>query len=282
MIGYGVARIDLLQSTMVRVFEAELDIPVIWGRSNVSRPPRPFARFDLISGPTRIQVAHEVRVITTESAYILDVPALPVSGSDYLIRANGVPYRHTSPVGETATTLRDSLIGLVNADREPATATVESALQLRVSESFPGSLPYFGVGGLLGQSIAGDSVQQCAKVHHARSEVTFGVQIFGQTNAVGTARSAGDLIAMVSMILDLDRSRLVFADQRITVNDIAGPTDISDLEGGGASNESRQTMDFAATITSMYAEVVPVIETVEAELVVGSTVVPIDITTPAP
>lgn len=278
VIGYGVTRIDLLQALVVDVFEEELAIPIIWGRSDLPREKRPFARFDLLSGPTRIQVKHEWDIVTTESDRIVDIP-VPTEGIDYLMRVNGVPLRHVAVSGETQATMRDAFIVLVNGDREPATATIESATQLRVTELLPGSLPYFDIDGQLSQAVADDSVQQCVKVHFARSEVTFTMQLVGEDNAVGTDRSAGDLIGMVSLILDLDRTLLKLNDERITMNDIAGPTDISDLEGGGAKSESRHTMDFAATITSMYSEVVPTIETVEGSVVVGSNTVPLDVTT---
>ncbi len=277
MIGYGVVRIDLLQRTMVDIFGAELGIPITWGMSDISREPRPFGRFEILSGPSRIQVNHEWQILNTESDYFVDIPP-PVAGADYLMRVNGVPLRHTAVVGETQLSMRDAFIALVNGDREPATATDESSTQVRVTELVPGSLPYLDVDGQLLASVAGDSVQQCAKVHYARSELTFTLQIYGEDNRVGTARSAGDLMGMVPMILDLDRTRLVLQDQRITLNDIAGPTDISELDSGGASYESRHTIDLAATITSMYSEVIPVIETVEASVVVDSTVIPIDVT----
>ena len=101
MIGYGVTRIDLLQRTAVEIFGSELGISVIWGQSNSPRMPRPFARLELLSGPTRAQVKHETRVITTESDYIIDVPTPPTAGTEQLIRVNGVPLRHTSADGET-------------------------------------------------------------------------------------------------------------------------------------------------------------------------------------
>lgn len=280
MIGYGVVRIDLLQRTMVDIFETELGIPVSWGRSNLSREQRPLAVFELLSGPSRIQVRHESEMVVTESDYIVDVP-VPVAGLDYTIRVNGVPNRHTAVPGETQESLRDALIALVSGDREPATASVESATQLRVTETEPGSLPYLSVEGGLQAAVAGDSVQQCAKVHYARSELTYSMEIIGEDNRVGTARSAGDLVGMVPLILDLERVRLKLSDQRITLNDIAGPTDISALEGGGASHESRQTMDLAATLTSMYSEVIPTIEAVEGSVVVDSTEIPIDVQAPA-
>ena len=84
------------------------------------------------------------------------------------------------------------------------------------------------------------------------------------------------MMSMVPLILDFDSTVDALEDQRITLQDIAGPTDISDLEGGGAKHESRSTMDFVTTITSMYSEPASPIETVEGSLVVDSRTATID------
>jgi len=271
MIG-PVVRIDLLQRTLVSVFAAELGIPVIFGKSNLPRPPRPYGRIDLTSGPSRRTIGHDRTRSVTESAYLLDVPATPTVGSTALVRVNGVPLWRTVPAGETQTTLRDAMVVLVNGDREPATAEAASATQIRVTEAEPGSL--ISLVSSFPANVDAGSTQSCVELLHAVHSCTLDFQIYGADNRIGTDRAAGDLMGKVQAILDLRRTLREFEDQRLTVNTSTEPTDLGDLEDGGAIFESRYTIGLQAWITSMYSEVIDTIETVEGELQINGTDVP--------
>jgi len=272
---YPPVRLDIMQRVMVEIFSEELQIPVVWGKSNMPRVPRPYMRLTLLSGPTRIQIRHEQTPIDTRSSYIMNVP-VPNDGDVWRWRVNGVPFQHVSPAGESQTDLMTAIAQATNADREPVSAAGIALGQLVFSETDPSSLvALWGEAPLtLEQDPA--ATDGCALLHNSRSEVTFGMQIMGADNRTGTARSAGELISMVPLTIDLDRVQNRLLDERITLNDISGASDISDVEDGGAENESRYTMDFAADITSMYAEPISSIETVEGEIVVGSRTVPFE------
>lgn len=273
MIG-PVVRIDLLQRTLVAILGTELGIPIIFGKSNLPRPPRPYGRLDLTSGPSRRTISHDRVTKTTNSDYLLDVPAAPIDGDVVLMRVNGVPLRHAITAVETQTSLRDALIVLVGGDREPATASIESATQLRVTEAEPGSLVFLEA--TIPVSVAPDSTTACIELLHAVHECTLDFEIYGADNKVGTDGAAADLMGKVQLILDLRRTLAALDDQRFTVNTITEPTDLGDLEGGGAVFESRYTIGLGADITSMYAEVIDVIDTAEGIIDISGTQVPFD------
>lgn len=266
MIPYPVVRIDLLQSTVKSILEEQLGIPIGWGQSDFTRLPRPFGRLDIISGPSRFGVRHEWEFLCPESDFLVDVPS-PAIGSEHLVRVNGVPLRHTA-TDTSSVTLRDALIALINADLEPATAVDTSPTQFRITETAPGSIIDVQVSSLLSVSPDPGSTQIPVRSHRDRSEVTIGFQVFADTNKVSIG--AAQIMSRVPLILDLDSTLDILSDQRITLQDIAGPTDLTDLEGGGAKHESRSSMDFLATITSLFSEPASIIETVEGQLVVGS------------
>lgn len=283
-----VVRIDLLQRTLKTIFEAELGIPFIWGKSNNPRRPRPFGRLDLISGPAQLQsVEHDRTTVSVPSSVLVNVPAAPVEGTVWLARVNGVPLRHTSPAGETQTSLRDALIALVNSDREPATAASTTAGQFRVSESVEGGLYNLHVAPSLAGFATGPNVLEVvedpgASVHlgelvHAVSEATLLLEIVGADNRVGTDGSAGDIMGKVPMALNLRRTQQALEDQRLVVDPISTPADIGNLEGGGAQFESRYNIDLLAKMTSMYVEVTDTIESVEGTIRIGGTDVPIEV-----
>ena len=266
MIAYPVVRMDLMQSTVLSILETQLGISIGWGQSDSTRLPRPFGRLDIISGPSRFGVRHEWEMLCPESDYLVDVP-VPTIGSEWLTRVNGVPFRYTA-TDTSSVTLRDAMIALVNADLEPATAVDTSPTQFKITETAPGSVIDVQVSPLMSVSADPGSTQTPVKSHRDRSEVTIGFQIFSDTNKVSTG--ANETMSRVPLILDLDSTLDILSDQRITLQDIAGPTDLTDLEGGGARHESRSSMDFLATITSLYSEPASIIEVVEGQLVVGS------------
>ncbi len=284
----AITRIDLLQRTLKSVFEAELGIPFIWGKSNNPRRPRPFGRFDLISGPSQLAtVEHDRTRVALPSAYLVDVPAVPTAGVSWLLRVNGVPLRHVSAAGETQASLMESLVDLVMADRESVTAASVSASQFRVENATPGGLydleiapdsAWPGVGAdTLTKTVDPAADTHLGELVHGVHEATLLCEIIGADNRVGTAGSAGDLMAKVPMVLNLRRSQETFEDQRIVLQPISTVTDIGALEGGGAAFESRYTLDLMARLTSAYVEVTETIETVAGTVRVGGTDVPIEV-----
>lgn len=278
MIAAGVVRLDLLQSTVVEIFEAELGIRVIWGRSNLPRLPRPFIRCQLISGPTRPQLSHEHREMVTESQYSVVFPA-PSEGDVLKMRGNGVPFARTSPADDTADAARDYFVTQINLDREPATAAAGGAGELVLTESRPGSL--WSVGASLGVTVEPtvDSVQACIDLLHCRSDVTFSMQIIGGDARTGTAGSAADIAAQAIMVLDLDRTIDRLSDMRLVLADIAGPTDITGFDVTQAQHESRQSIDFRAVVTTSYPQLIDVIEEVEGIIDTGASI-PLEVATP--
>lgn len=276
MIAYPVVRLDLLQSTLVTIFEREFGFEFVWGRSNLTREARPYGVFEPISGPTRLGQTHESIMVTTESEYLVDLP-VPAVGDFFVAQINGVSHENTV-LTTNVEDLRDALVALINADREPATALATLSNQFSITESALGGVIEVAASPSMTVSVGPGSVQQCVKSHRSRSEVTLNLQIHSDTNKVSVG--AMDMMANVPVILDLDRTLHTLTTRAFTLQDIAGPTDISTLEGGGARNESRSTMDLIAGITSLYSETSFVIETTDMELVVGSNTIPI--TTLAP
>ena len=266
MIAYSVVRMDLLQSTVKDILEDGLDIPISWGQSDLTRLPRPFGRLDIISGPSRFGVRHEWVMLCPESDYLVTVPA-PTVGSQWLVRINGVPLRYTA-TDTSSETLRDAQVAQINADIEPATAVAVSSTQYKITETAPGSVIEVEVSPLMRSVADAGSTQTPVKSHRDRSEVTIGFQVSSDSNKVSVG--AAQIMSRVPMVLDLDATLATLLDQRLTLMDIAGPTDLSDLEGGGAKHESRSSMDFVSIVTSLYSEPASIIETVEGDIVVGS------------
>lgn len=266
MIAYPVVRMDLLQSTVKTILEDGLGITIGWGQSDLTRLARPFGRLDIISGPSRFGIRHEWVMLCPESDHLVDVP-VPTIGSEHLVRINGVPLRYTA-TDTSSVTLRDAFIALVNADLEPATAVDTSPTQFKITETAPGSVIDVQVSSLLSVAADPGSTQTPVKSHRDRSEVTIGFQIFSDSNKISVG--AAQMMSRVPLILDLESTLDLLGDQRIALQDIAGPIDLTDLEGGGAKHESRSSMDFLATITSLYSEPTAIIETVEGQIVVGS------------
>ena len=276
MIVQQVARIDIFQRAIVDIFERELGIRVIWGRSNLPRLPRPFARCMLLSGPTLPQLSHEHRDMAIESEYVVDFPA-PSEGDLWAMRINGVPHRHTSAAGETADDLRDVFIASINADGEPVTASVAGPGQALVAESTPRGLWSIGASTGIDVAVSDDSTEHCVDLLHGRSDLTFSLQIVGADARVGTAGAAADLAAKALMVLDLDTTIDELSDLRLTLQHIAGPTDISGFDVTLKTHESRQSMDFIAGITTTYPQRIDVIETVEGTIETGATI-PFEVT----
>jgi len=255
------------------ILEPELDILITAGEHSDPRPPRPFGHVNVLTGPINRGLATEKTSKVLNSEYLIDVPN-PVTNTDYLMRVNGIPHR-IQPTTTDVEDLRDSFIASINDDAEPVSAASTLPNQFRVAETTPGGIVLLSTRLPLGGVVSPSSIEHCATIHSSRSRMTLDFQIFSKSTKVTVG--AQQLMTMVEMALDLDRSQEKMEDNRMVFRVANAPTNLTGISSGGAANEGRSNIDLLVDITSMYAEVTTnVIESVEAELTIGENTIPIN------
>lgn len=259
-----IVRVDVAQKVLKDIFEVALQPlvrEIVWGVTNESRPARPYAVFDWITGPAQTDaLGFESSDILTESEYWVDIPASPVLGHRYNYRLNGQPHTHTVQAGDTSDSIRDLFIASINADLEPATASIVSATRLLVQADSLGSIYQSEVAFPLVGSVTTSSTQQPAIRHHQRQVGTVSFTIYTESPNLS---EGAQLIAGKATVIPTLRSVVdSLAYHGLSILAVSEPVSDTAISFGGAKYEGIATIDYEVSIPSNFIEPIDSIETV--------------------
>lgn len=276
-----VVRVDVAQRVLKDIFEAALVVPglineIIWGITDESRVPRPYGMFDWLSGPSQLNaITTDTNNILTQSRYWLDFPASPTVDDEYVLRLNAHPHTHVVQGGDTSDSIRDIYIAAINADLEPATASIVSATRLLVEATVPAGLWSFDAALPLVATVEPSAVAQCAKLHQNRNDATISLTLYTETAKISTG--AVQIAARVGVIPDLAATLDALARYGLSLMQVAEPVNDTALTSGGAKYEGISTMDYQLGIPSAFPEPNDAIESVVTIITIGSRVIPLAI-----
>lgn len=275
-----VVRIDVAQRILKDIFEAAL-VPhllreVVWGVTNESRPARPYGFFDWLTGPAQLNaITTETSNILTDSKHFLDFPPTPIVGDVHALYLNAQLHRHVVVGGDTSESIRDIFIASINADGEPASASIVSATRLLVETTVPAGLWSFDVAFPLVTSVDPSGIAQCAKLHHQRNGATVSLSLYTEDTRISVG--AMQIAARLSIVLDLAATLDTLADAGLAVMQIAEPVNDTALTSGGAKYEGISTIDYQLGVPSYFPEPNDNIESVVTSIVIGSRTIPLAI-----
>ncbi len=275
-----VVRLDVAQKILKDIFEAAL-VPhllneVVWGVTNESKPPRPYGFFDWLTGPAQLNaITTETSNILTNSKHFLDFPLTPIVGDVYALYLNAQLHRHVAVSGDTSVSIRDVFIASINADGEPATATIESATRLLVETTVPAGLWSFDVALPMTTLVDPSGIDQLAKLHHQRNDATVSLSLYTEDPRISVG--AMQIAARLSIVLDLGATLDTLADAGLAVMQIAEPVNDTALTSGGAKYEGISTIDYALGVPSYFPEPNDTITSVVTQINIGSRTIPLAI-----
>lgn len=234
----------------------------VWSPFRAPRPARPYAEWRPITQPGgagHIRDEEESLTLTRQA----DIQVLnAVDGEQYRISYNYSSATVTAGPASTVTTIRDALVTLVNADREPLTASAVSTDVIRLTGDADGAMwRCSGRPGFFDVTETVGSATDYVELQRSMLRMTATLNVYSDSTA-----TADESALFAHQIDSAFRSREVnesLEQSHLSVMRIAEPVNLDGITPSGTDFESRTAIDFAIYLPFWVGQSIAPIESVE-------------------